>query len=260
VLQARQVSTQPERVLAFFAKRTRDCIRTGESFIAVLEVCGFNDGLIRWLHDDRCHKVILIQPEERKPHKTDRRDAAALSELLRGNRERFLAGKPVRGLRQVGISSSTDQENRRLTTVRQEASQTRTRLINKIKHLLRRHHLQWEMPTKTFPTRRAIAWRKPLVLPPRDRLEMNHLLIDLEQVQQRVGEREALLVERCGPHEDAELLRSIAKCRAMAFVSGDLRRNVGRAITPEKNDCNIPSRRQSPRIQTVNASSHHPRA
>ncbi len=155
----------------------------GESFIAVLEVCGFNDLLIRLLHDYSRHKAILIQPEERKQCKTDRRDAAALSELLWVNRERFLAGKPVRGRRQVGIASSTDQENRRLTTLRQEASQTRTRLINKIKHLPWRHNLQWDMPTKTFPTKRAIAWLKQLVLPPMDRLEMNHLLNDLEQAQ-----------------------------------------------------------------------------
>ncbi len=43
VLPARQVSTQPERIQAFFAKLTGDCVRRGESFIAVVEVCGFND-------------------------------------------------------------------------------------------------------------------------------------------------------------------------------------------------------------------------
>ncbi len=53
--------------------------------MAVLEVCGFNDWLIRMLQDYRCHQVILIQPEERKRCKTDRRDAAALSELLSGS-------------------------------------------------------------------------------------------------------------------------------------------------------------------------------
>ena len=114
VLQARQVSTQPEKIQAFFAKLTRECVRDGESFIAVVEVCGFNDWLIRLLRDFRCHRVILIQPEERKKRKTDRRDAAALSELLWVNRARFLAGKPVRGLRQVDIAAPTDQENRRL--------------------------------------------------------------------------------------------------------------------------------------------------
>ena len=75
VVQARQVSTQPEKVRTFFhqlAERLRD----GESFVAVLEVCGFNDWLIRMLQEYRCHRVILIQPDDRKKCKTDRRDAA----------------------------------------------------------------------------------------------------------------------------------------------------------------------------------------
>src|SRR5205814_2443746 len=110
------------------------------SFVAVLEVCGFNDWLIRMLQEYRCHKVILIQPDERKKCKTDRRDAAALSELLWANRERLLQGKPVRGLRQIDIASNTDQDNRRLTTRRKEAGQARTRPVNKVRHLLRRHN------------------------------------------------------------------------------------------------------------------------
>ena len=77
VLQARQVSTRPEKVHAFFTQLTRERLHDGESLIAVVEVCGFNDWLIRLLRDYRCHKVILIQPEERKKRKTDRRDAAA---------------------------------------------------------------------------------------------------------------------------------------------------------------------------------------
>src|SRR6476620_11538259 len=127
VVRARQVSTEPDRVRAFFDQLTRDRLGCGESFVAVLEVCGFNDWLIRLLHDYRCHKVILIQPDDRKKRKTDRRDAAGLSELLWVNRDRLLRGKPVRGLRQVEIPSTTDQENRRLTTLRKEAGQSRTR-------------------------------------------------------------------------------------------------------------------------------------
>src|SRR5262245_2307611 len=131
------------------------------------------------LRDYRCHKVILIQPDDRKKRKTDRRDAAALSELLWVNRNRLLHGKPVRGLRQVDIASTSDQENRRLTTLRKDAGGDLTRIINKIKQILRRHNLHWDMPTKTFPTLAAIAWLKHLVLPEIDRLEMQHLLTDL---------------------------------------------------------------------------------
>ncbi len=209
VLQARQVSTESEKVNAFFEHLTRERLGNDETFVAVLEVCGFNDWLIKMLRDYRCHKVILIQPEERKRQKTDRRDAAALSEFLWVNRNRLLAGKPIRGLRQVDISSTIDQENRRLTTLRKNTSRARTRLINQIKHILRRHNLQWEMPTKTFPTQLAIAWLKKLVLPEIDQLEMSHLLVDLENVQQRKQELEEKLAQRCGTSEAATLLASM---------------------------------------------------
>jgi transposase len=125
VVQSRQVSTAPDKINDFFQQLTRERIRNGEPFVAVLEVCGFNDWLIRMLQDYRCHKVILIQPDDRKKRKTDRRDAAALSELLWINRDRLLQGKPVRGLRQVDIATSTDQENRRLTTLRKDAGRDR---------------------------------------------------------------------------------------------------------------------------------------
>src|SRR5262249_9620883 len=113
VLLARQVSTQPEKINAFFQQLTPQRPAAEESFVAVLEVCGFSDWLIRLLRDYRCHRVILIQPEERKKRKTDRRDAAALSELLWTNRDRLLQDKPVRGLRQVDIARGADQETRR---------------------------------------------------------------------------------------------------------------------------------------------------
>jgi transposase len=219
VLQARQVSTQPEKIQAFFQQLTRQLLPANDSFVAVLEVCGFNDWLIRMLHDYRCHKVILIQPEDRRLRKTDRRDAAALSELLWVNRVRLLQGKPVRGLRQVDIARSTDQENRRLTTLRKEAGQARTRLVNKARHILRRHNLQWEMPTKKFPSKSGIAWLKQLALPTIDRLEMNHLLADLEQIQGRRKELEQVIAERCGVSAEAVLLSSMPGVSYFTAVS-----------------------------------------
>jgi transposase len=209
VLQARQVSTQPEKINDFFQQLTRERLQNGETFVAVLEVCGFNDWLIRMLQDYRCHKVILIQPDDRKKRKTDRRDAAALSELLWVNRQRLLQGKPVRGLRQIDIASSTDQENRRLTTLRKEAGGARTRIVNKIKQILRRHNLQWGMPTKTFPTVAAVTWLKELVLPEMDRMEMNHLLIDLEQVEKRLEELEQVIAQRSATSKEVRILSSM---------------------------------------------------
>jgi hypothetical protein len=60
VMLARQVSTQPEKIHAFFEQFTHERLRGGETFVAVLEVCGFNDWLIRMLRDYRCHQVVLI--------------------------------------------------------------------------------------------------------------------------------------------------------------------------------------------------------
>jgi transposase len=209
VIEARQVSTQPEKVQAFFQRLTRERLRQGESFVAVLEVCGFNDWLIRMLKDYRCHKVILIQPYDRDRRKTDRRDAAALSELLWVNRDRLIHGKPVRGLRQVDIASTVDQENRRLTTLRKDAGRSRTRLVNMVRHMLRRHNLEWEMPTKRFPTKRAIAWLKKLELPEIDQLELDHLLEDIERAQQRIEQLESVIAERSNNSPEAVLLTSI---------------------------------------------------
>ena len=55
VILARQVSAQREKINAFFQHLTREQLSRGESFIAVVEVCGFNDWLIRMLRDYRCH-------------------------------------------------------------------------------------------------------------------------------------------------------------------------------------------------------------
>ena len=209
VVMARQVSTRPEKIQEFFQRLTRERLQSGELFVAVLEVCGFNDWLIRMLRDYRCHKVILIQPDDRKIRKTDRRDAAALSELLWINRDRLLHGKPVRGLRQVDIASSTDQEDRRLTMMRKDAGRDLTRAINKVRQILRRHNLHWDMPTKTFPTVAAVAWLRQIVLPEIDRLEINHLLIVLEQVQQRMKELEKVIAQRSGARKEVAILSTI---------------------------------------------------
>jgi len=226
VLLARQVSTQPEKIHAFFQRLTRERLREGEPFVAVLEVCGFNAWLIRLLHDYRCEKVILIQPQERKKRKTDRRDAATLSELLWVNRGRLLQGKPVRGLRQVDCTSTTNQETRRLTTLRKDAGKARARIINTLRHVLRRHNLQWEMPTKTFPTKTAIAWLKKLVLPEIDRLELDHLLTDFDRIEDRVAELDEMIALRCQNNEDAMLLTSLPG--AAAFTATALACRVGR--------------------------------
>lgn len=58
------MSTVPKKFSASFERITRDTAGSGESFVAVLEVRGFNYWLLRMLKDYHGAKVILIQPEE----------------------------------------------------------------------------------------------------------------------------------------------------------------------------------------------------
>jgi len=79
----RQVSTKWASVEAFLEKLARDTAPEG-GVVAILEVCGFNDWLVKLLGDPvyGCREIVLVQPEKRGKRKTDRRDANQLGEIL----------------------------------------------------------------------------------------------------------------------------------------------------------------------------------
>ncbi len=91
VVLKRQVSTEWDRVRKFFAELRE--LAEPEGFLAIVEICGFNDWLLEMLKGYGCRETVLIQPEKRSRKKTDRRDASALSQLLWVNRQRVLGGK-----------------------------------------------------------------------------------------------------------------------------------------------------------------------
>ena len=167
----RQVSTEPTSCLAFLTKLRERA--EGQGYVAIVEVCGFNDWLLDLLPKYGCVQTVLIQPDTKRKVKTDRRDAKALSELLWLNRDRIQNKQSIHGVRQVVLPTVIDRENQRLTSIRQQVGRQHTRTINQIKHILRRHNLQWQMPTKTFPSKKAIEWVKVVELPSCDRSEMN---------------------------------------------------------------------------------------
>src|SRR4029077_3413506 len=88
----------------------------------------------------------------------------------------LLAGKRVQGVRRVRPPSKLAAENRQITSLRKRQGQFRTRVINRIKHILHKHNLQQECPTKGIKTQAAVRWLRQLVLGPIDRLEMDQLL------------------------------------------------------------------------------------
>ncbi len=204
----RQVSTQWKRVREFFDAIRRQARPEG-GFVAILEVCGFNDWLVTMLEEYGCRETVLIQPEKRSKKKTDRRDANALCETLWVNRQRLLAGKTVHGLRRVLPPTPEDAENRELTALRRRMGQLRTRTINKIQHILLKHNLQQECPTKGLQTKTARRWLKKLSLGEMDRFEMDLLLAQWELWESQLGAIEKQIKIRQKSDETAVIVASV---------------------------------------------------
>ena len=182
--------------------------------MAILEVCGFNDWLIEVLRQRSCREIVLIHPEKPSKRKTDRRDAHKLCELLWLNRDRLAEGLRLPGLRRVYIPTAQEAADRQLTALRQRAARQRTRTLNQIQGLLRKHNLMWDYPTKTFQTQAGRRWLQEVSLSTIDRLEMNLLLAQWELWEKQVAELDEQIAERCQPElgeimSDSQLLTTV---------------------------------------------------
>jgi transposase len=208
VILKRQVSTEWTRVRDFLEEvRSRSVPEGG--FVAIVEVCGFNDWFLKLLAEYGCREVVLVQPEKRGKNKTDRRDANALGELLWTNRERLLTGKKVQNVRRIVPASDRDAEDRQLTALRQRLGRLRTRTINKVQHLLLKHNLQQECPTKGIQTQRARKWLAQLSPGVIDRLELNQLLAQWKLWDQQMAELETKIRERQAENPTAAVVATI---------------------------------------------------
>jgi transposase len=178
----RQVSTRPEKIEAFFGQFTE----MDAEFMAILEVCGFNDWLIEELRKWKCREIVLIHPEKLSKRKTDRRDAQKLADLLWINRQRIAAGQIVRGLRRVYMVTQQEREDRQLTSLRKTLGHRRTRTLHKIHRIVNRHNLIWQYPTQTFQTQTGRKWLAKVPLPAIDRLEMDVLLKEWDNCEEQI--------------------------------------------------------------------------
>jgi transposase len=208
VILKRQVSTQWEKVRAFFADLA-DKTRPEGGFLAILEVCGMNPWLVEMLEEYRCREIVIIQPTERSKQKTDRRDAGGLSHLLWVHRQQFLAGKHLLGLRRVQPPTAQGADDRQITALRARLTRKRTAVLNGIHKILRKHNLEQESPTKVFQTQKVRRWLTEMELPTIDRLEMNLLLPQWELLDGQLEVVEAKIAERAISDEQARLLESM---------------------------------------------------
>jgi transposase len=224
VLLKRQVSTRWAAVRGFFADLQTRCEPDG-GYLAIVEVCGFNHWLLALLKEQGCRQVILVQAERRRKQKTDRRDANQLGELLWVNRRRLQEGKKVQQLRVVQPASPTDDQARQVTALLRRASQKQTRTLNGIHHLLLKHNLHQECPTKGLQTKRARKWLAQLALPAIDRLEMDQLLEQWELWERQLAALRTEVELQQQAHPAAMLLATMPG--AGAFSSLGLACRVG---------------------------------
>lgn len=218
VILKRQVSTEWKRVREYLAELRKEARKAG-GFVTILEVCGFNDWLLKLLAKYGCREVIVIQPEKQSKRKTDRRDANALGEMLWVNRQRLLAGKPVQGLRRVQLPNARDAEDRQVTAVRMRLGRCRTRTINRIKGLLRKHNLQQECPTKGIKPQKARKWLAQVSLGPIDRLELDQLLAQWKLWDEQIEKVEAEIAVRQAQNKTAAVVATIPGCGAYSSLA-----------------------------------------
>jgi transposase len=204
----RQVSTEWGRARAFLGE-VRDLAEPHGGFMAMVEVCGFNDWLLKLLGQYGCREIVLVQPAGRSRRKTDRRDANLLSEQLWINRHRLRAGQPVHGLRRVTIPNEQDAQDRQLTALRQRLVQWRTKTINKVQHILLKHNLQQECPTKGIKSKRARRWLAELSLSQIDRLELDLLLAQWAVWDDQLSTIEARISARQQAHPIAAIVATM---------------------------------------------------
>ena len=232
VILRRQVSTEWRRVKAFLEQLRKDAAPEG-GFVGILEVCGFNDWLLEMLDEYDCQQTVLVQPEKRSKKKTDRRDASALSEVLWVNRLRLLTGRRVQGVRRVQIPSPQDAEDRQLTATRKRLGQVRTRTLNKIQHIVLRHNLHQECPTKGLQTKAARKWLAQLSLGEVDRLEMKHLLAQWDLWDEQLAEAEEEIKVRQQQNDTATLIATVPGGGAFSSLTLASRiGNIERFATP----------------------------
>ena len=214
----KQVSTEWGRVRAFFDELRR-LVQPEGGFAAIVEICGFNEWLLKMLTEYGCRETVLIQVEKRSKKKTDRRDAHQLSGLLWVNRGRLLAGQRVEGVRRVQPPTDREGEDRQLTAVRQSLGRQRTRTINRIKHLLRKHNLEQQQPAKGLDTKRTRKWLAALPLGPIDRLEMDLLLAQWKVWDDQIAKLELEIEKRQAKSATAAVLATIPGCAAYGSLA-----------------------------------------
>jgi len=217
VLQRGQVRTNPTDIDEFFVAFSKQ-VRQHRGYMAIVEVCGFNDWLLEKLDKTGCKEIVVIQPEGSALNKTDKRDADALGALLWNNRKRFRDGQRPNGIRRIFPATPDDAQVRQLANLRQRLVRQRTMLTNKIKGIINKHNLAHDAPTENSATQKFHQWIKTVELPVIDRFEVNMHIEAWALYNKQINAVEAELVT----HSEAskEKMAEVYRLKVIPGISG----------------------------------------
>jgi transposase len=232
VIQKGQVSTKHADIDDFFTTFTKKA-RKHRGYMAIVEVCGFNDWLLEKLKKAQCNETVVIQPEKHSMNKTDKRDANALGAFLWNNRTRLRGGQRPHDVRRVIPADPDDAQVRQLANFRQHLVRQRTKTINKIKGIINKHNMAQVAPTEDYHTKKFREWIKTVPLPVVDRFEVDLNTQSWELLDKQIAEVEAELVKRAETSEtkrsDVFRLTAIPGISSMGAITllsriGDIKR------------------------------------
>jgi transposase len=210
VVLRRQVSTQWAEIDRFLEALQERAHPEG-GYLAILEVCGFHDWLLRRLGRWGCSRAYVIAAPPRVRNKTDHRDAAKLSDLLWINRNRIASGGRLIELHVVYQPTEQEEHARHLTHLRLRLGQRQTSIKNQIHHIVLRHNLAQECPTKGIFTLQGLAWLDRLALPELDRFELDWLLVHLRAYQRQIQQVQHRIRETAAQNTAIPLIRTLPK-------------------------------------------------
>ena len=228
VVQKGQVSTKHASIDDFFGTLVKKA-RPHRGFMAIVEVCGFNDWLLEKLKKYGCKEIVVVQPDKSSKTKTDKRDANALGELLWNNRKRLQGDQRPNGIRRIFPAEPVDAEVRQLTNFRQFLITQRTKVINKIKGIFNKHNMLQDAPTEGIRTKKFRKWVTEVKIPDLDRMEIDIHLEHWQMYDKQIVEVEAQLVRRSETNPNMLKLKSIPGISAMGAIIllsriGDIKR------------------------------------
>jgi transposase len=216
VLQKGQVRTKHADIDEFFSGFSKKA-RKHRGYMAIVEVCGFNDWLLAKLEKTQCKEIVVIQPDNSSVNKTDKRDADALGALLWNNRKRLQDGQRPNGIRRIFPADPADAQVSQLANLRQQLVKKRTMVINKIKGIINKHNMAQDAPTENYATQKFRQWINTVPLPVVDRLEVDMNIQSWELCDKQIDKVEAELVKRS--EESKAKMATVYRLKSISGIS-----------------------------------------